>query len=273
MEKTLSVASLRKVIREANEAKNEFKPVYGKDVVSKNKTINADAYKEIEKATKNYDGGVKAPNKEAGAVTPANNRGMSDLEYDSISKPFKDKVKSQLKGYTSKEAEEMHKDEPFGNATFNDNEEILKHAREAKKEHDKTKTDGLVGSKYKKETEDLTQTIGESKKISRIKFKRTEFLSEGHMLSKVPDEYKVKNRRFVMEDSCGNKYIVEWNDEKPIVDKCLNERLVSEEINKIKSLYNYRSKDYFVKTTPVSRVNEGKDEFSNMLNRARQLMK
>jgi len=272
MERTLKVADIRKVIREANETKNEFKPVYGKDVVSKNKMINTDAYKEIEKATKNYDGGVKNSKKDVSAVTPANNRGMSDLEYDSISKPFKDKVKSQLKGYTSKEAEELHKNDPFGNATFNDNEDILKHAREAKKEHDKTKTDGLVGSKYKKETEELRSTIGESKKISRIKFKRTEFLSEGHMLSKIPDEYKVKNRRFIMEDSCDNRYIIEWNDEKPIVEKCLNERLVNEEINKIKSLYNYHSSDYYVKTTPISRVNEG-NEFSNMLDRARQLMK
>ena len=43
-------------------------------------------------------------------------------------------------------------------------------------------------------------------------------------------------------------------------------------MNRIKALYNYKSKDYFNNTTPKSRVNENK-EFSDVLGRARQLMK
>ena len=41
--------------------------------------------------------------------------GMHDLTYDSISKPFKDRVKSQMKGYVSKDAEDKHKNDEFGN--------------------------------------------------------------------------------------------------------------------------------------------------------------
>lgn len=43
---------------------------------------------------------------------------MQDLEYDSINKPYNERVKSQMKGYTSKMAEDMHKNDEFGNASF-----------------------------------------------------------------------------------------------------------------------------------------------------------
>lgn len=267
--KVIKVSDLRKVIREN---KNEFKPVYGKDVESKNKTINANAYKEIGDETKAYDEGLGKKENKGESITTANNRGMSDLEYDSISTPFKEKVRAQLKGYPSKEAEELHKDDAFGNAEFGDDKPFVKHAEESKKEHDKSKTDGLVSSKYKKETEKAKETIGESKMIDKLKFKKTEFISENHALSKVPDSYKVNNKKFMMEDCEGNRYIVEWDDKKPNVTKCVNEKKVNEELNKIKSLYNYKSKDYFKNTTVNSRVNEG-TEFSNMLKRARELMK
>lgn len=258
------------------EAKNEFEPVFGKNVPQDNKKINSQAYSDIKKETGNYDGGLNGRNSKKGvSVTPANNRGMSDLDYDSVSKPFKEKVKSQIKGYTSTENEKLHKNDEFGNAYYDSNDlskDIADHAKEAKKESDKSKTDGLVGSKYKKETEENSDTMFESKKISKIQFKHTQFLSEGHMLSKVPDEFKVEGKRFIMKDTADNEYLVEWTDKKPNVTKKLNKTLVNEEMNRIKSLYGYKSKDYFTTTNPTTRVNENK-EFSDMLNKARKLMK
>ena len=47
----------------------------------------------------------------------------------------------------------------------------------------------------------------ESKKISKIQFKHTQFLSEGHMLSKVTDELKVEGKRFIMKDTADNEYL------------------------------------------------------------------
>ena len=41
---------------------------------------------------------------------------------------------------------------------------------------------------------------------------------------------------------------------------------------RIKALYDYKSKDYFTSTSSQSRVNENK-EFSDMINKARKLMK
>jgi len=272
-EKTKS--NSKKSVLEANETKNEFEPVFGKNVPKDNKKINADAYKEIQKEAGNYDGGLTNDRKKGNAVTPANNRGMSDLDYDSISKPFKDKVKSQLKGYPSAEAEKLHKNDEFGNAYYDSNnlsKDIADHAKKAKKEKDKSKTDGLVSSKYKDETEKNSDTMFESKKITKLQFKHTQFLSEGHMLSKVPDELKVEGKRFIMKDTADNEYLVEWTDKEPNVTKKINKTQVNEEMNRIKSLYGYKSKDYFTTTNSKSRMNENK-EFSDMLNKARKLMK
>ena len=288
MEKKYKIGDLKAKLREnlersksvstksVLEAKNEFEPVFGKNVPQDNKKINTQAYSDIKKETGDYDGGLGSDRHKKGeSVTTANNRGMSDLDYDSISKPFKDKVKSQLKGYTSAENEKLHKNDEFGNAYYDSNnlsKDIADHAKEAKKEKDKSKTDGLVSSKYKNETEKSTEDMFESKKISKIQFKHTQFLSEGHMLSKVPDEFKVEGKRFIMKDTADNEYLVEWTDKKPNVTKKFNKTLVNEEMNRIKSLYGYKSKDYFTTTNSQSRMNESK-EFSDMLNKARKLMK
>ncbi len=275
MDRKYNVGDLKRVVREAVEAKNEFEPVFGKNVPKDNKKINDEAYKSIKKETEAYDGGLGAERKKGNSVTPANNRGMSDLDYDSISKPFKDRVKAQIKGYPSVENEKLHKNEPFGNSYYDSNnlsKDIADHAKESKKEKDRSKTDGLVSSKYKKETEENSDTMFESKKISKLQFKHTQFLSEGHMLSKVPDEYKVEGKRFIMKDTADNEYLVEWTAKQPNVTKKLNKTQVNEEMNRIKALYGYKSKDYFTTTNPQSRMNENK-EFSDMINKARQLMK
>ena len=277
MSKIYSVGELKKVIMESA-ANSEFRPVYGNGVQDDNKKINRQAYKDIANETGSYDGGIKKMGvRKNGTITPTENRGMSDIDYDGISKPFKKKVKSQLKGYTSADAENKHKSDPFGNADFDSNEEsdfFEKHAKDVKKEKDKLKGTGLTGStKDKSEIEKNTDTMFESKKMKNVKFKRTSFLSEGHMLSKVPDEFKSEGNKFMMSDSEGNSYIVEWhNNDTPNVEKQINKKLVNEELNRIKGLYNYHSKDYFKTTTSDSRIKENR-EFSNMIGKARNLMK
>ena len=271
------VGDLRRIIKESA-TKDEFKAVYGGGVQDDNKKINRQAYKDIEKETSSYDGGVsKKKDSKPGTITPTENRGMSDLEYDGISKPFKEKVKSQLKGYTSADAEKNHKKDEFGNADFNSDDQsefFAKHAKEVKKAKDQMKGRGLTGStKNKSEIEKNSDTMFESRKVKNIKFKHTKFLSEGHMLTKVPDEFKNEGNRFIMSDSEGNSYMVEWHqNEAPDVEKRINKKLVNEELKRIKNLYNYHSKDYFNTTTSSSRIQENR-EFSDMIGKARKLMK
>lgn len=280
MRTVYNVGELRKAVSNITESANEFKPVYGDSVQSDNKKINRQAYNDIKKETSNYDGGLsRKSDVKPGTITPTENRGMSDLDYDGISKPFKDKVKSQIKGYTSADNEKKHKNDDFGNADFDSNNEsdfFAKHAKDAKKEKDKMYSTGLTGStQNKSDVEKRSDTMFESKsnKLKNIKFKRTKFLSEGHMLSKVPDDFKMEGNKFMMSDSDGNSYIVEWHDNKePDVEKKINKKLVNEEMNRIKSLFNYKSKDYFNTTTAGSRIQENR-EFSDMIDKARKLMK
>lgn len=99
------VGDLRRVIKESA-TKSEFRPVYGSGVQDDNKKINRQAYKDIEKETKSYDGGLDNKRKnDDTALTPTENKGMSDIMYASAPKPFKERVKSQLNGYVSADAE------------------------------------------------------------------------------------------------------------------------------------------------------------------------
>jgi hypothetical protein len=267
----INVGELRRVIKESQ---NEFKPVvFGDDETKK---INDKAYSDIKKETEKYDGGVgKRNQKPGGGISATDNKGMHDLTYDSINKPFMDRTKSQMKGYVSKDAEDKHKNDEFGNATFDNNGKVYDaakdHAKAAKQGKDTAAEIGLTGSKLnKKDIEDNDKTMYENKKIKRLTFK-TQFISEGHMLSKIPDELKVEGKKFIMRDTADNEYLVEWNSKEPQVTKKVNMTLVNEQKDRIKQLWGYKSAEANI-SSPSFRIQENK-EFSDMVNKARELMK
>jgi hypothetical protein len=265
----IKVGDLRRTIKEAN----EFKPVvFGDDETKK---INNKAYSDITKETSKYDGGLTKSNRKiGGGIGATDNKGMHDLTYDNINKPFQDRVKSQMKGYTSKDAEDKHKNDDFGNATFDNNGKVYDaakdHAKAAKQGKDTAAEIGLTGSKLNKnDIEDNDKTMYENKKIKRLTFK-TQFISEGHMLSKVPDELKVEGKKFIMRDTADNEYLVEWSNKEPNVTKKVNMTLVNEQKNRIKELWGYKSPESNHSTSSF-RVQENKG-FNDMVNRARKLM-
>lgn len=274
--KTFRVGDLRQAIAESN----EFKPVLGRNVESDNKKNNQDSYNDVAKQTKEYDGGLtKSRSKTSGGIASTDNLGMTDLRFDSVSQPFKDRVKAQMKGFTSKSQEENHskdKEEDFGNANYGSDKDydIAKgHAKLAKQGKDTAAEIGLTARELdKKDIEKNSDTMFESKKIKRLSFKHTQFISEGHMLSKVPDEYKVDGNKFIMKDTANNEYLVEWKKGEPNVKKKVNLTEVKSEQDRMKHLWNYKSKEYFNNTTSQSRMAENK-EFSDVLNRARKLIK
>ena len=269
----INVGELKRII---NEAKSEFDPVvFG---MEDSKRINKQAYNDIKKETGSYDGGLtkNGAKKPGMGIGNDDNKGMSDLTYDNISKPFKERVSAQMKGYVSKEAEKLHKNDPFGNADFDEDESIYtsakKHADAVKKGKDTATEIGLTGRELdKKKVEALDDTMFESRKIKKLSFKNTQFISEGHMLSRIPDEYKVDGNRFIMRDSSNNEYLVEWNAKSPKVTKKVNMKLVNEEKDRIKKLWGYNSAANN-KTTPNLRIQEN-SEFNDILNKARKLMK
>ena len=272
MVQKINVGELRRVLQESG----EYKPVvFG---MEDSKRTNEKAYSDIKKETEKYDGGLTKGNKKelGGGISATDNRGMHDLAYDNISKPFKDRVRSQMKGYVSKDAEDKHKDDAFGNATFDKDENIYdaakEHAKAVKQGKDTAAEIGLTGRELnKKDIEKNTETMGESKKIKMLSFKNTKFLSEGHMRTMIPDEYKVEGKKFIMKDSADNQYLVEWTAKEPNVTKKLNMTLVNEEKERIKQLWGYKSAEANT-STPSFRVQENK-EFSDMVNKARKIMK
>ena len=267
----IKVGELRRVISESS---NEFKPVmFGQE---ESKKTNEKAYSDIKKETEKYDGGLsKESKKVCGGISATDNKGMHDLEYDNISDPFKNRVKSQMKGYVSKDAEDKHKNDEFGNAMFDKDGNIYnaakEHAKAAKQGKDTAAEIGLTGRELSKnDIEKNTETMGESKKIKMLSFKNTKFISEGHMMTKIPDEYKKDGSKFIMRDSADNQYLVEWTDKEPKITKKLNMSLVNEQKERMKQLWGYKSPESKI-TTSNFRIQEDK-EFSDMVNKARKLM-
>lgn len=265
----ITVGELRRTLNEAN----EFKPVQFGDKESAE--INRKAYADIKKETEKYDGGLtKKSQKLGGGISATDNKGMHDLTYDNISKPFKDRVKSQMKGYVSKDAEDKHKNDEFGNATFDNDGKIYDaakdHAEAVKRGKDAAVEIGLTGRELNKnDIEKNRETMEESKKIKMLSFKNTQFISEGHMMSKIPDEYKTEGNKFIMRDSSDNQYLVEWSAE-PKVTKKVNMTLVNEQKERIKQLWGYKSAEAKTSTSDF-RMQENK-EFADMVNKARKLM-
>ena len=107
-------------------------------------------------------------------------------------------------------------------------------------------------------------------KIKMLSFKNTQFISEGHMMSRIPDEYKTEGNKFIMRDSADNQYLVEWHANEPNVTKKPNMTLVNEEKERMKQLWGYKSTEAKTSTSSF-RVQEDK-EFSDMVKKARKLM-
>ena len=146
------------------------------------------------------------------------------------------------------------------------------HAKAVKRGRDTAAEIGLTGRELNKnDIEKNTETMGESKKIKMLSFKNTKFISEGHMMTMIPDEYKMEGKKFIMKDSADNQYLVEWTSREPIVKKKVNMTLVNEEKERIKQLWGYKSPESKT-STPSTRLQEN-SEFSDMVKKARKLIK
>lgn len=260
--KKYSVSELKRIIAESA---NEFKPVMGKNVEKDNKTNNEKAYKEMTKATEKYDGGARKENSKH-AYPNNDNKGMQDLEYLNMNDDFKNKVKSQMKGYTSADAEKKHKNDEFGNADYNEITNMEEKNKSMRKGKEIAKEIGLTSREIdKKEFEKQSNSVFENK-VSVLKFKNTVFMTEQHMMQRIPDDFKVEGRKFIMKDKNSNEYLVEWAEEPKIL--CTSK--INEQTNRIKELFTYKSN--VKQSTNQTRITEN-NKFNDMLGKARSLMK
>ena len=231
------------------ETSNEFRAKLGQKVDSLNKKNNEDAYKGARKRARDFDGGLRGTKGDDKQIIAANddNLGMQNLIYDgdTATTEFKDRVKAQMKGYPTKENMDMHEgDDEFGNAIYGGS---LSDAEAKHKEYsaDKLqgKTMGLTGRETKETLKSARKegVLEGNDKIKQLYYKNTKFLSEEHIAAKLPDEFKVENKLFIIKDMTGTEYLTEWYLGKPHILQRKNDFILKEELGRIKQLFNYRS--------------------------------
>lgn len=113
----------------------------------------------------------------------------------------------------------------------------------------------------------------ENKNVKTAYFKKTTFLTEGHMMSRIPDEFKVEENVFRMKDKTGNEYLLEWKNGKAEIISHSNKQGMNESIERMKALYGYKASDYYKNTTTTSRLAESNESFTETLDKARKIIK
>lgn len=268
---TLKVSDIRKLVKESI---NEFEPKLGSGVKSGNKDINGKAYKDAKKRAKDYDGGLEdeiLEKKPKYDKTQDDNKTTLDYNPIGATKEYKDRIKAQVKGYTSV-AEKNNGIEKAGD--FSDNENIYKELKRSHEENDKNRVafekSGLQAREWPDKTFEREHMM-EGRSIKTVRFKKTTFLTEGHMISRIPDEFKKEGLNFIMEDKTGNKYTIEWKDNRANIIGHENKAGMNESINRMKELMGYKPGDS--KTSKDIRLNENYDGFKGMVDKVRNIGK
>jgi hypothetical protein len=196
-----------------------------------------------------------------------------------VGEKFKEKVKVQAQGYTST-LEKKNKTERDGE--FDNDARIYNSMKKNAEKRNKVKTDiehsGIVGSKTpKKEKETMYENVNLSSP-KRLVFKKTTFINEAQMLSRIPEEYKVDGQKIYMKDCKGNEYIVECRkcdyngNVETIILNYNNEQILNEKVNRMWELFNYDSAKNTGTFKKQDRINE-EAKLGELINRARELNK
>ena len=274
-----SVGELRRVIRESSQ-KNEFDPKFGPNVERDDKKNAQEAYKEAERRAKNYDGGLKTPEKKELSPREDGNKTMLGLDYDAEpNDTFKKRVKAQAMGYAS-DAEKNNDIEKAGefNDDFYENEK--KTVEKMADNTESIRTAGLVSKELKKDDNEYGKVhtaFQESKTpIKRLTYHHTKFINESQIFTKIPEDFKVDGNRFIVRDATDSEYLIEWCiDKKNNISegKILNERNLKEAdkaIDRMAELMGYNSSNIYGRNSSRSTVNENKN-VEDMLNNIRQI--
>lgn len=280
MEKqTISVGNLRRIIKESS---SEFKAKVGANVESDNKKNNDKSYEESKKRAKDFDGATldETPKKEKLDRSYDNNRTTLGYTLDNEpSKEYKERVKAQAKGYTSVADEK--KGPKDHNAEMDDDARIYSSMKDNETAKQKKKEElahsGLVSSKMeKKEKNNMFES--KTPKTKRLIFKKTEFLNENQMLSRIPEEYKIDGQKIYMKDKNDNEYIVEFtkSQKSGLLETYIigfnNQKKLDEQMSRVQQLFNYNSVSAKGNKTQTLRESEDKN-MTNLLNIARTLKK
>ena len=279
MDKIITVKAINKLITESSQ---EFKAKLGPGVESKDKEINDKAYSDAKKRAKDFDGGL---DKELGE-----GKIESDFHVDDYNKSLMDYTPNNADDdYRKRVKKEFVNGDKNNEKIYND---FKKRGEELQQNEKDLKQSGLQASKWpdkvfdkesmyeSKDGFDMRQMIDRmssmenkqmkpiTEQIKTVLFKKTEFLSESHMISKIPDDFKVNGTSFKMRDKKGDEYIVEWKNNKAYVVNHLYKQQLSEEMSRMKELMGYKTSD--TSTSSSARLNENDERFRTTLNKVRK---
>lgn len=273
-------SELSRLIQESN----EFKPVIGKNVIKDDAKNNVKAVDDIMKDTGKMKGeSVEEPKKTNPEDAKDYNKTTLDVNFTTKpSKEYEERVKAQVHGFPSKDNEENSKIEDENESLdFEGNKEFYKNQSENHKEVSDKETDekhaGLKSRELPKELFKNNSLFTENRKMKRLHFKNTVFLSEEKMLKKVPDDYKKDGNKFIMKDANGTEYMVECKvDDKFGFAKInvlgrYNKKESEEQLKRMQSLYEYNSKDFTNTLTSEVRGTENRHMVSEMISRVKDI--
>ena len=269
----LTVKALKGLVKESS---NEFKAKLGPGVESADKENGKAYYSDAKKRAKDFDGGLEHEMLEEKPEYVKTDTNKTTLDYtpDNASDEYKKRVHAQVNDDNiynglKKSGEKMQKDE----------KEFRKSGLQARELPDEffdrsSMYESKEGFDMRKMIEHLKTVESESNKplnenIKTIAFKRTKFLTENHMVSRIPDDFKVNGLKFKMKDSEGDTYLVEWKNNVANVLSHTNKVKEIENFNRMKELMEYKTKD--TKTTTTQRLNENDETLRSGLDIIRGL--
>lgn len=266
-------------LRTLMEEKSEFKPVmYGTE---KTKKYNKEGVEDILKDTERVSGRkTQKKDNKVGDNVEDYNKTTLDANFDrDPGKEYKDRVEQlAIYGTPHKLTNDEKDPEKNGGYDYENPKKIFKGQADKNKKMSDTeqelKASGLKAREQDKNKFKNNTLFKEGKTMKRLHFKNTRFLSEAQLINKVPEEYKTDGNRFYMRDNTGTDYLVEcrvdseFNHTTINVLNKINKAELNEQLNRMRSLSNYESSDYFKGTSTESRKTE-----DNMVSEMLDIMK
>ena len=278
MEQVLTVKAIKGLIKESQQ---EFKAKLGNGVESGNKTNNGKAYSDAKKRAKDFDGGLsdEVGEKKADYKKEDFNKTLMDYTPDNVTPEYKKRVKKEFVN-GDKENEKIYKElKKSGEEQQKNEKELKKFGLQAREWPDEVfDKDNMYESRDGFDMRKMLNSLNEKttrkqfneSHVKTVLFKKTEFLNEAHMISRIPDDFKKNGTSFKMKDKNGSEYLVEWDNNKANIIEHTNKKGMDESISRMKELFDYRPSD--TKTNYSDRLNENDDKFQETLNKMRKII-
>ena len=236
---------------------------------------------DAKKRAKDFDGGLsdEVGEKKAEYKKEDFNKTLMDYTPDNVTPEYKKRVKKEFVNGDD-ENEKIYKEfKKSGEEQQKNEKELKKSGLQAREWPDEVfNKDNMYESRDGFDMRKMLNSLNEKtarkqfneSHVKTILFKKTEFLNEAHMISRIPDDFKKNGTSFKMKDKNGSEYLVEWDNNKANIIEHVNKKGMDESISRMKELFDYRSSD--TKTNYSDRLNENDDKFQETLNKMRKII-